>query len=105
VFGGQVIEHLWPDELSRFLVAAHRVLREGGWIALDSPNRRVTQAIEWLHPEHTVEFSVDEIVELLHLAGFDSVQVRGVLLAYGAVDQSLPNARGTRCEERPPGTR
>jgi hypothetical protein len=79
-----VIEHLWPDEISGFLIAAHRVLREGGHIALDSPNRRVTQAIEWLHPEHTVEFTVDEIVELLRLAGFDDVQVRGVLLAYDA---------------------
>jgi SAM-dependent methyltransferase len=82
VFGGQVIEHLWPDEISGFLSAAHRVLRRGGDLVLDSPNRRVTQAINWLHPEHTVEFTVDEIVELLQLAGFEDVRVRGVLLAY-----------------------
>jgi hypothetical protein len=65
-------------------VAAHRVLRSGGRIALDSPNRQVTQSIRWLHPEHTVEFAVDEIVELLRLAGFEDIQVRGVLHAYDA---------------------
>jgi SAM-dependent methyltransferase len=82
VFGGQVLEHLWPDEISGFLVSAHRVLRNGGCVALDSPNRRVTQSIGWLHPEHTVEFTVDEIVELLRVAGFDDIRVRGVLQAY-----------------------
>lgn len=82
IFGGQVIEHLWPDEISGFLVAAHRVLRDGGRIALDSPNRRVTESIGWLHPEHTVEFAVDEIVELLRIAGFKDILIRGVLLAY-----------------------
>jgi Methyltransferase domain len=81
-FGGQVLEHLWPDEVVGFLIAAHRVLRQGGHIALDSPNRRVTQSIGWLHPEHTAEFTVDEIVELLGLAGFDDIRVRGVLVAY-----------------------
>jgi SAM-dependent methyltransferase len=82
VFGGQVLEHLWPDELSGFLVSAHRTLRKGGCVALDSPNRRVTQSIRWDHPEHTVEFTVDEIVELLLVAGFDDIRVRGVLQAY-----------------------
>jgi len=90
VFGGQVIEHLWPDEISGFLSAAHRVLRRAGHLVLDSPNRRVTQAINWLHPEHTVEFTVDEIVELLELAGFEHVQVRGVLLAYDAERHRYP---------------
>jgi hypothetical protein len=79
-----VLEHLWPNEISGFLTAAHRVLRQSGHIALDSPNRRVTQSIGWLHPEHTVELTVDEIVELLRLAGFDDIRVRGVLLAYDA---------------------
>ena len=84
VFAGEVIEHLWPDDIAGFLAGAHRVLRPRGRIALDSPNRRVTQAIAWLHPEHTVEFSIDEIVELLELAGFQDVLVRGVLLGYDA---------------------
>lgn len=82
VFAGEVIEHLWPDDIAGFLSEAHRVLRRGAQIAFDSPNRRITQAIRWFHPEHTVEFTVDEIVELLEMAGFDDVHVRGVLLGY-----------------------
>jgi SAM-dependent methyltransferase len=81
-FAGEVIEHLWPDDISGFLAETHRVLRPDGVLALDSPNRRVTQAIRWLHPEHTVEFTVDEIVELLELAGFGDIEVRGLVLGY-----------------------
>jgi SAM-dependent methyltransferase len=84
VFAGEVIEHLWPDDIAAFLAEAHRVLRPGGTIALDSPNRRVTNALGWLHPEHTVEFTVDEIVELLGLAGFDEIGIRGLFLCYDA---------------------
>ena len=82
VFAGQVVEHLWPGDVAGFLLESHRVLASGGILALDSPNRRVTEAIGWLHPQHTVEFSVDEIVELVTLAGFDVSDVRGVLLSY-----------------------
>jgi SAM-dependent methyltransferase len=82
VFAGEVIEHLWADDIAGFLLESHRVLRPGGWLALDSPNRRVTQAIAWLHPEHTLEFTVDEIAELLELAGFDDIDLRGVLRSY-----------------------
>jgi SAM-dependent methyltransferase len=84
VFAGEVIEHLWPDDVAGFLAEAHRVLRPSGSIALDSPNRRFTQATAWLHPEHTFELSVDEIVELLELAGFESIAVRGIVLGYDA---------------------
>jgi hypothetical protein len=104
VFAGEVIEHLWPDDISGFLAEAHRVLRQGGHIALDSPNRRVTQALRWLHPEHTVEFTVDEIVELLELAGFVDISLRGVLLGYDAGRHKfLPVERldaSVGCEDR-----
>jgi len=82
VFAGQVIEHLWPDEVVGFLAEAARVLRPGGLIAVDSVNRVITQAQGWVHPDHTVEFTPDEIQELLGLAGFDDVEVRGVWLCY-----------------------
>ena len=82
VFAGQVIEHLWPEEVAGFLLESHRVLRPGGLLAVDSPNRRVTTAIGWEHPEHTVEFRVDEILELLELAGFEQVHVRGLWLCF-----------------------
>jgi SAM-dependent methyltransferase len=91
VFAGEVLEHLWPEDVAGFLAEAHRVLTSGGTIALDSPNREVTRRLGWDHPEHTVEFTVDEIRELLTLAGFDDIDVRGVWVSYDAErDRVLP---------------
>jgi hypothetical protein len=110
VFGGQVIEHLWPDDVTDFLVESHRVLRPGGIIALDSPNRRVTEAIGWHQPEHTAELSTEEITQAITLAGFEIEQLRGVLLGYdrlrhaflGLEDESVSwNDRATLAADRP----
>jgi SAM-dependent methyltransferase len=82
VFAGQVLEHLWPEDVAGFLAEAHRVLSPGGTLAVDSPNRLVTAKLGWDHPEHTVEFTVDEIRELLGLAGFDRIRIRGVWICF-----------------------
>lgn len=82
VFAGQVIEHVWPHDVAGFLTEAYRVLRPDGWLVLDSPNRRLTHALGWQHPQHTAEFTVDEIVELLTVAGFEQIHVRGLWLCY-----------------------
>lgn len=78
VFAGQTTEHLWADQLTGFLLEAGRVLRPGGMLALDSPNRLVTEYLHWSHGEHTVELAASEIEELLVLAGFDVQSVRGI---------------------------
>jgi SAM-dependent methyltransferase len=82
VFAGEVLEHLWPEDVAGFLAEAHRVLRSGGRIAADSPNRLVTTMLEWDHPEHTVEFTVAEIREVLQLAGFEDIEIRGVWICF-----------------------
>jgi len=82
VFAGEVTEHLWPDDIAGLLAESWRVRKPGGVIALDSPNRIVCQAQRWTHPEHTLEFSVEEIVRLLRHAGFEDVAIRGVWLCY-----------------------
>jgi SAM-dependent methyltransferase len=77
VFAGQTTEHLWANELLGFLLESHRVLRPGGLLALDSPNRLVTEHLLWSHGGHTIELSPDEMAELLRLAGFDPLPARG----------------------------
>ena len=55
VFGGEVIEHLWPDDIAGFLCEAHRVLRSGGAVVIDSPTRFIAESLAWTQPEHTID--------------------------------------------------
>jgi len=80
VFSGQNMEHLWGHEVAGFLVEAARVLKPGGHLAVDSPNRVITQPLNWSHPEHTIELTVPEIRRLLELAGFDVTKEVGLWL-------------------------
>jgi SAM-dependent methyltransferase len=82
VFAGQTVEHVWPPDLADFLLESHRVLAPGGHLVCDSPNRVLTWALGWVQPQHTAELTVPEIVELLQLAGFDDISVRGIWLCY-----------------------
>lgn len=78
VFSGQNLEHLWIDDVVGFLLESNRVLRNGGTLVVDSPNRHATHALGWIHPEHTIEFSADEASELFRLAGFAERERRGL---------------------------
>ena len=80
VFSGQNMEHLWADEVAGFLVEAARVLKPGGHLVVDSPNRELTQPLNWSHPEHTIELTVPEVRRLLELAGFDVTKQVGIWL-------------------------
>jgi len=82
VFAGQTIEHLWPNEFASFLCEAYRVLKKDGLIILDSPNRRITHGLHWFQPQHTFELTVNEIVEILDIAGFKDLKVKGIWLCY-----------------------
>jgi hypothetical protein len=78
VFSGQNIEHLWPEEIAGFLFEAYRVLKPSGWLILDSPNRQITTPLHWTHPEHIIELTPNEAIELLQLAGFTDITIRGL---------------------------
>ena len=80
VISGQNIEHLWPDEVAGFLAESARVLRPGGTLCVDSPNRAMTEPLLWSHPEHTIEFTVPEIRHLFELAGFEVTKEAGIWL-------------------------
>nr|NDU42852.1 methyltransferase domain-containing protein [Acidithiobacillus ferrianus] len=80
VFSGQNIEHLIPKDVAGFLLESNRVLKNEGLLVIDSPNRSSTQHLGWAQPEHTLEFTADEMVSLLDAAGFDVMETRGIWL-------------------------
>lgn len=77
VFAGQTIEHLWFEELAGFFIEAARVIRQNGRLLFDSPNREISNALKWNHPEHTIELTPDEAGSLASLAGFDVTKCTG----------------------------
>lgn len=85
LFSGQNLEHLWQEEVAGFLAEAHRVLRPGGRMIIDSPNRAITEIYGGAHPEHMVELTVHEAVALFTAAGFDVQRIAGILLCRDAV--------------------
>jgi SAM-dependent methyltransferase len=99
VYAGQTLEHLWPEDVVGFLLEAHRVLKPGGRIVLDSPNRRISIAMRWLQPEHTVEFTVSEIKELLACAGFVDIEIRGLWLCYDAGEHRFLPLEDTEADD------
>ncbi len=80
LISGQNLEHLWPEEVTGFLLESHRILDEHGLLQIDSPNRAITSQLNWSHPEHTVELTVSEIKTLCTLAGFDVIKCLGIWL-------------------------
>ena len=80
VFSGQNLEHLWPEQMVAFFCESNRVLRPGGLLVADSPNRLLTQAYQWSMGEHTVELTPDEATYLFALAGFSVERLKGVWL-------------------------
>jgi SAM-dependent methyltransferase len=80
IFSGQNIEHLWPDEICGFMLEAQRVLKVGGRLVMDSPNRTITARTKNAHPEHVIEFTPAEARALAEAAGFDVTALRGLWL-------------------------
>lgn len=80
LFSGQNFEHLWYPEAEGFLLEAARVVKPGGWLLIDSPNRTITARDRVAHPEHVVEFTAPEAKLLLEAAGFEVVRMVGLWL-------------------------
>ncbi|MBV9661968.1 MAG: methyltransferase domain-containing protein [Acidimicrobiales bacterium] len=73
VYSGQSLEHVTPDEGAVVAKEAWRILRPGGYLAVDTPNGRVTriQQDEFIDPDHKVEYTWVELRDLLIGAGFE----------------------------------
>ena len=83
VYSGQSIEHVAPEEGRKVVEQVYRVLEPGGHFALDTPNGRVTriQQAEFIDPDHKVEYTLDELLDLVRGAGFEVAECKGTNLA------------------------
>jgi hypothetical protein len=89
LLSGQNIEHLWEADVLGFLQESHRILRDGGLLVIDSPNRRIAARLGWSQPEHTVELNPEEMEVLLAMAGFSVERVIGLWLCEDPLSGAL----------------
>jgi predicted SAM-dependent methyltransferase len=80
VYSGQSIEHVTREEGDDVLAEVHRLLRPGGYLAIDTPNAvacRAQQA-EFIDPDHKVEYTHAEMTAKLEKAGFAIREAKGL---------------------------
>lgn len=78
IVGLDVVEHFTKDECLRFLDTCHAALKSGGRLILQTPNLDSPFAIGVRYGDftHEIGLSSNSAVWLLHLAGFEDVEVR-----------------------------
>jgi len=77
VFSAQVVEHLPPDVLKRFLAAAARALRPGGLFVAETVNPHSVAALKafWVDITHQHPLFPETMLALSRIAGFGSAYV------------------------------
>ncbi|MGH9044438.1 MAG: methyltransferase domain-containing protein [Acidimicrobiales bacterium] len=91
VFSGESFEHVSADDGRKVLGEAFRVLIPGGYIAIDTPNARVTriQQQEFIDPDHKIEYTYPQLRDALRDAGFQIGSAKGLNLAQRSVETAV----------------
>jgi SAM-dependent methyltransferase len=82
----QVVEHVAQDELQEMIRQAHRVLRPGGVLLLETVNPHCAEAMEWFYidPTHRRPVYPELLQFLLSGAGFTGLDLRYQCIAASA---------------------
>ena len=80
VYSGQSIEHVTRREADSVLSQVRRVLKPGGFLAIDTPNSKLTrlQQDAYIDPDHKYEYSHREMSAMLRGNGFVIEQALGI---------------------------
>jgi len=80
VYSGQSIEHVPVSDADKVLGEVSRVLRPGGYLALDTPNAAVCrlQQAAFIDPDHDYEYTHGEMIDKLRSSGFDVLESKGL---------------------------
>ena len=80
IYSGQSIEHVTETDGDLVLKESFRILRPGGYMAIDTPNGRVCrlQQASFIDPDHEVEYTLDQLRDKVRRAGFDVLTERGL---------------------------
>jgi SAM-dependent methyltransferase len=84
IWSGQSIEHITIEQARNLYLEIKRILRPGGFFCLDTPNRLITKIHTadigggFVHPDHKLEYTPQELARELEKAGFEIVECKGV---------------------------
>jgi predicted SAM-dependent methyltransferase len=80
VYSGQSIEHVTEEDGDAVLSESLRILRPGGYMAIDTPNARVCRLQQegFIDPDHKVEYHLGALRAKVERAGFEVLTERGL---------------------------
>lgn len=82
IWSGESIEHVTVEEAEKVLSEAYKLLKPGGILALDTPNRRATKVHSpdsYIHAEHKIEYYYEDLCKLIEKHNFKILQTKGLI--------------------------
>ncbi|HVX17202.1 MAG TPA: DUF4214 domain-containing protein [Acidimicrobiales bacterium] len=84
ICSGQTFEHITAEEGRGLLHDVRRLLAPGGFLALDTPNRAITEiecrqtGLPFINPDHKIEYTHSQMLERFAEAGLEVVRSHGI---------------------------